>query len=275
MRRLGYVDGQSMTVFQRSADGDFARLPGLAKELAALRVDVIVSHVTQASLAAKKATASIPVVMVAVSDPVGSGLVQSLARPGGNVTGTSAGVGGVVGKQLELLHQLRPDAFRVAVLWNPANPVFQQQQLRELGTAARKLHLQAELFEARTPAQLDGTFARIAGERHALLLTLGDPMYTAQAKRIADLALAHKLVAVSGTRAYADAGFVAAYGPDFSDAYRRAASYVDRILRGARPSDLPVEQSAKFELVVNMKTARMLAITIPPSITARADQVIE
>lgn len=275
LRRLGHAEGSSISVVYRSAGGDFDRLPALAAELVAARVDVIVAYVTQASLAARAATDAIPIVMVGVSDPVRSGLVASLARPGGNVTGTSAVAAGVAGKQLELLHELRPGASRVAVLWNPANRVFQQQQLAAVKSAAAGLRMQVQLFEARAAHDLDRVFAMMSHERHEAVLVTGDPLFTAHARQAANLAIEHRLVAVGASSLYAEAGFLAAYGPDYRDAYRRAASYVDRILKGTKPSDLPVEQSTKFELLVNMKTARSLAIAIPTSVTVRADRLID
>ena len=275
LRRLGYVEGRNIGVEYRSADGDFGRLGELARDLVRLNVDIIAAYVTQASLAAKAATTTVPIVMIAVSDPVGSGLVRTLGRPGANVTGTSAITSGVAGKQLELIRDLRHDAWNVAVLWNPSNRVFQAQQLSEIRAAAAKLHIQLQLFESQRPEDLEKTFLKIREARaHALLVT-GDPLLVSQASRIAELAVRHRIAAVSAARAYAEAGLLATYGPDFSDAYRRAANYVDRILKGAKPAELPVEQSTKFELVVNLKTARMLGITIPPSIEARIDHPIK
>jgi putative ABC transport system substrate-binding protein len=275
LRRLGYVKGQNIAVEYRSADGNFERLPELAAELVGLKVDVIVAVVTQASLAARKATATIPIVMVGVSDPVGSGLVASLARPGGNVTGTSTVAADVVGKQLELVHQLLPGVSRVAVLWNPANPVFQQQLLKETRAAATKLRIQLQLFEARAPDELDRAFVAIGKERPDAVLVLPDPMLASHAKRIADLAVKYRLPAVGGSRLHAEAGVLAAYGPDYIDGYRRAAVYVDRILKGARPAELAVEQTAKFELLINARTAKALGITVPPPLVARADEVMQ
>jgi putative ABC transport system substrate-binding protein len=275
LRRLGYVEGRNIVVEYRSADGDFGRLAELARDLVRHDVDIIAAYVTQASLAAKAATSTIPIVMIAVSDPVGSGLVRTLGRPGGNVTGTSAITSGVAGKQLELLRDLRHDARNVAVLWNPSNRVFQAQQLSEIRAAAAKLRIQLQLFEAQRPEDLEKTFLKIREARADALLATGDPMLVSQASRIADLAVRHRIAAVSAARAYAEAGLLATYGPDFSDAYRRAANYVDRILKGAKPADLPVEQSTKFELLINARTARALGIAFPQTLIARADQIIE
>ena len=275
LRRLGYEKGRNIAVEYRSAQGNFERLPDLAAELVNLKVDVIVADVTQASLAAKKATATIPIVMIGVGDPVGTGLIASFARPGGNVTGTSTLAAEVVGKQLEVLHQLLPGVSRVATLWNPANAVFQQQQMNEARAAAAKLRIQLQVVEARTPQELDRAFVAISKQHTNALLVLADPMFASHAKRIADLAIKHRLVAVSGSRGFAQAGLVATYGADYSDAYRRAASYVDRILKGARPAELPVEQPTKFELLINAKTVKALGVTVPQSLAVRADQVIE
>jgi putative ABC transport system substrate-binding protein len=275
LRRLGYVEGRNIAMEYRSANGRFERLPDLAAELVGLKVDLIVAVVTQAALDARRATGTTPIVMVGVSDPVGSGLVASLARPGGNVTGTSSLAADVVGKQLELLHEIFPKASRVAALWNPANPVFQKLQLAEVKAAAAKLRVQLQFVEARTPGDLDRAFAAMARERPGALLVLGDPMFGSNFARIAALAIKHRLPAVGGSRESAEAGALVTYGPDYSEAYQRAAAYVDKILKGGRPGELPVEQTTKFELVVNAKTARAIGVTIPPSVVMRADKVVE
>jgi putative tryptophan/tyrosine transport system substrate-binding protein len=275
LRELGYVEGQNITVEYRWAEGRFEQLPDLAGDLVHLKVDVIVAAVTQPSLAAKKATGTIPIVMVGVSDPVESGLVASLARPGTNITGTSSMTAEVVGKQLELLKETLPKISRVAALWNPANPVFQAIQRRETEVAARALGMQLQLVEARGPDEIDRAFAAMAKERTKALLVLGDPVFASHRKRIADLAAKHRLPSVSGTREYVEAGGLMAYGPSFPDMYRRAAYYVDRILKGTKPADLPVEQPMKFELVINLKTAKQIGLTIPQSVLYRADKVIK
>jgi putative ABC transport system substrate-binding protein len=273
MRRLGHVQGKNIAVEYRSAQGSSERLPRLAAELAGLKVDVIVAAGTQAALAAKKATATIPVVMVGVADPVGSGLVASLAHPGGNVTGASTVTADVVGKQLEVLHELLPGVSRVAVLSNPGNPAF-AQQWREAKAAAAKLGIVLQLIEARAPPDLDRALVAAAKQRAEALLVLPDPMFVAQARRIADLATSRRLPVVSGVGAFADAGALATRSPDHAGAYRRAAGYVDRILKGAKPADLPVEQPVKFELVINAGAARTLGVAIPRALVARADRVI-
>lgn len=273
--RLGYTEGPDFVIEYRSANGSFDRLPDLAAELAALKVDVLVAVVTHAALAAKKTTTTIPIVMLGVADPVGVGLVASVARPGGNVTGTSMLAADVVGKQLEVLKELLPRASRVATLWNPANPVFQRLQLGEAKAAAAKLKLQLQLFEARAPDQLDRAFTLMAKQRPDALLILADPMFVAHWKRIAYLAARHRIPAVSGASDYADAGGLITYGADYLESYRRSATYVDRILKGGKPAELPVEQSTKFELVINAKTTAALGVTIPRSLVGRADRVVE
>ena len=274
LRRLGYTEGQNLTIEYRAADGRFERLPALAAELVGLKVDVLVTVVTQASLAAKKATATIPIVMVGVGDPVGAGLVASLARPGGNVTGSSTNATDVVGKQLELVRELRPKASRVGVLWNPANAVFQKQALAEAKAAAAKLKLRLQIAEARGPAEFDRAFATIAGQRVDAVLVIGDPVFNAHASELAELAVKHRLPTVSSSREYVERGFLMTYGPSFADAHRLSAAYVDRILKGARPADLPVEQITKFEMFINARTARVIGVPVPQALVARADHVI-
>jgi putative ABC transport system substrate-binding protein len=275
LSELGYHEGQNITIEYRWADGTFQQLPNLAAELVRLNVDIVVAVVTQASLAAKKATTTIPIVMVGVADPVGSGLVSSLARPGANITGTSSMTAEVVGKQLELLKETVPNISRVAVLWNPANPTFQAIQRREAEDAARTLGVQLQLVEARSPDEIDRAFEMVARERTRALLVLNDPVFTAHRKRIADLSAKHRLPAFGGTLEYTEVGGLMAYGPSFPDMYRRAATYVDKILKGTKPADLPVEQPTKFELVINLKTAKQIGLTIPPNVLARADKVIK
>ena len=272
LRRLGYTEGRNISIEYRSADGKFDRLPELAGELVGLKVDVIVAVVTQAALAAKKSTDTIPIVMISVSDPVQSGLVASLARPGANVTGNSALTAQLVGKQLELLRELLPKVSVVAALWNPANAVFQKQQVDEAKTSAMNLNVRLQFVTAQTPDDLDRAFASIAKQKTNALIILGDPVFTAHAAKIATLAARHRVPAVAGSREFTDAGGLMTYGPDYADSYRRAAAYVDRILKGTKPADLPVEQPTTFELVINNKTAKALGITIPDSIAMRAVQ---
>ena len=275
LRDLGYVEGRNIVIEYRWAHSSFERLPDLAAELVRLKVDIIVAVVTQASLAAKNATGTIPIVMVGVSDPVGSGLIASLGRPGGNITGTSGMAAELVGKQLELLKETVPKASRVAVLWNPANPVWQAQMLRETQVAARALGLRVQLLEARGPDELEGAFAAMTRERASALLVQVDVIFALHARRLADLAAKRRVPAMYGSREHVEAGGLMSYAPNIPDLFRRAATYVDKILKGAKPADLPVEQPTRFELIINLKTAKALGLTIPPSLLVRADQVIE
>jgi putative ABC transport system substrate-binding protein len=275
LRELGWVVGTNIAIESRRAEGRFERLPDLAAELVRLKVDVIVTVVTQASLAAKHATQTIPIVMVGVGDPLGSGLVASLARPGENVTGPSSMLADLSGKQLALLKETVPKASPVAVLWNPANPVWQAAALRETEVAARALGLRLQLLQARGPDELEGAFAAMTRERAGALFVPADIILVRDAQRIAALAASHRLPAIYGFREHTVAGGLMSYAADFAFMFRRAATYADKILKGAKPGDLPVEQPTKFELVINLKTAKALGLTIPASVLARADQVIE
>ena len=275
LQRLGYVDGRNMVMEYRSADGNFERLPALVAELVGLKVDVIAVRATQAALAAKKGAGAIPIVMIGVDDPVGLGLVTSLGRPGGNVTGTATNAVDVVGKQFELVREMLPSAARVSALWNPANPVFQRRQVAEAKSVAGKLRMELELVEARAAQDLDDAFKALATQRPHAVVVLGDPLFAAHFSRIAQLALQHRLPAVYGSKEFAEAGGLAGYGPSYSDAYQLAASYVDRIRKGAKPADLPVAQTSKFDLAINAKTARVLGIKIPPPLILRATEVVE
>ena len=274
MRDLGYVDGKNIVADRRSAAGDFARLPALAAEIVKNRPDVIVTIVSAAALAAKQATSTIPIVMVGVSDPVASGLVGNLARPGGNVTGTASQSYAAVGKEIELIRQLLPNASRVAALWNPANGIFQQLLLSEALAAAARLHMLLRLIEVRTREELDHTFATLQTERPDAVVVMQDPMFGANAERVSELALAQSLPVFSGSRVLTEAGILASYGPDLPAIARRSAVYVQKILKGAKPGDLAIEQPTKFELVINLRTAKALHIDIPASVIARADEVI-
>lgn len=273
MARLGYVEGRNLVIEYRTADGRFERLSELAADLVRTKPDVIVAVVTQATVAAKGATSTIPIVMVAVGDPVDAKLVASLARPGGNVTGNSSATADLLGKQLELLREVLPGVSRVAALWNPTNTVFQTLQLREAKAAAAKLGITLQVVEVRRPEALEGAFQTMASARAEALLVMGDPMFTAQAGRIARFALERRLPTASGF--YSDAGILLTYGSNFEELYRRAAVYVDRILKGAKPADLPVERPTRFELVVNVRTAKALGVTIPAALIARADRVVQ
>jgi putative ABC transport system substrate-binding protein len=213
--------------------------------------------------------------MVAVADPIGAGLVPSLARPGGNVTGNSSVSVEVTGKSLELLKEVAPERRRVAILWNPANAVFQNQMVKEAEAASRRLGLQVQIIAARDASEIDKAFQLMTRERAEALAVLSDPTFIAARTQIVALAVKGRLPSVSGNRHYADTGGLMSYGPNFYELYRGAATYVDKILKGAKPGDLPVEQPTKFDLVINLKTAKALGLTIPPALLQRADQVIE
>ena len=276
LRELGWVEGQNIVIDHRSAEGRLDRMPDLAAEVVRLKVDIIVAEGTQGVTAARNATETIPIVMIAGSaDAVGLRFIASLARPGGNVTGLSYSVGpDIAGKGLELLKETVPKVRRVAILSNPANPV-QPLFIRELKVAARALGVQLQLLEARGPDEFDGAFAAMTKERVGALLVVADSMFIFHRTRLADLAARSRLPAAYGNRADVEAGGLMSYGPSFRDLWRRAAGYVDKILKGAKPSDLPVEQPTKFELVINLKTAKALGLTIPQSLLARADEVIQ
>src|SRR6266446_522623 len=275
LRELGWVEGQNIVIDYRYAEGRVDRLPDLAAELVRLKVDLIVSGGTQGVTTAKNATETIPIVMIAVRDPVGTGLIASLARPGGNVTGVSGYAGlEIVAKQLELLKETVPKIRRVAILSNPAN-AYHQLAIREVNVAARSLGVRLQLLEARGPNEFDGAFAAMAKERVGALLVLSDAMLSSHRTRLADLAARSRLPAAYGVRESVEAGGLMSYGPSFLDLYRRSAAYVDKILKGAKPADLPVEQPTKFELVINLKTAKALGLTIPQRLLMRADQVID
>jgi len=275
LRELGYVEGQNIVIEYRWAEGNFERLPELAAELVHLKVDVIVAAVTQASLAAKNATTTIPIVMVAIGSPVEAGLVSSLARPGSNITGTSTMADEVVGKQLGLLKETLPKISRVAALWNPSNSVFQASQVRQAESVAKALPITLQKLEARDPAEIVRAFTAISKEGTRALIVLSDPVFTSHRNQIADLALKHHLPAITGTKEVAEAGLFMSYGPSFTESYRRAATYVDKILKGAKPGDIPVERPTKFEFVINLKTAKQIGATIPQSVMYRADKLIK
>ena len=276
LRELGWVEGQNIVIDYRYAEGRVDRLPDLAAELVRLKVDLIVASAgTQAATAAKNATETIPIVMIYVRDPVGTGLIASLARPGGNVTGVSGYAGlEIVARQLELLKETVPKIRRVAILSNPTN-AYHQLAIKEANVAARSLGVQLQLLEARGPNEFDGAFAAMAKERVGALLVLSDAMLNSHRTRLADLAARSRLPAAYGVRESVEAGGLMSYGPSFLDLYRRSAAYVDKILKGAKPADLPVEQPTNLELVINLKAAKAIGLTIPQSVLLRADQVIE
>jgi putative tryptophan/tyrosine transport system substrate-binding protein len=274
LRDLGYVDGRNLSIEWRWSEGKPDRFPGLATEVVALKPDVIVASGTQATRAAKRATSTIPIVMTTSSYPDKIGLVDSLSRPGGNVTGLSNVGPELSGKKLELLKEIVPKASRVAVLFNPASEV-EPLAVRELSAAAPAVGVEIQSVEVRSPDDFSAAFAALSPSRVHALLALGNPINFRGRQLIADFALKNRLPSIYDERLFVEAGGLMSYAPSFTDSFRRAATYVDKILKGARPADLPVEQPTKFELVINLKTAKALGLTIPPSLLARADQVIE
>ena len=276
LRELGWVDGQNLVIEYRWAEGKVERLPELAAELVRLKVDLIVAPAQSAALAAKKATSSIPIVMIFPLDPVATGLVASLAHPGGNVTGTTFAPGpSIAGKQLELLKEALPRASRVAVLWNPADSSAIAQVREVLEVAARARSIRLQYVEARGPEDFDGAFASMGREHaEALLLTNASTLIVHRTK-LADLALKHRLPIMCNAREIVEAGAFMGYGVNMTDFVGRSAVYVDKILRGAKPAELPVEQPTVFELVINLKTAKALGVAVPQPLLLRADAVIK
>jgi putative tryptophan/tyrosine transport system substrate-binding protein len=274
MRALGYVEGQNLVMEYRAAEGKYERLPALAAELVRLPVDVLLAVTTPAALAAKHATTTIPIVMLGVGDPVQNDLVASLARPGGNITGLASLQHELTGKRLELLKAVLPTVSRVAVLSNPANPAH-AVGVREANAAARALGVQLHLVEARGPEDFAGAFSDMTKARAGALLVFGDALTFEHRRRLAELGVRSRLPTMHNIRPYVEAGGLMAYGPTSRDLRQRAAVFVDKILKGAKPADLPVEQPTKFELVINLNTAKALGLTIPQSMLGRADQVIE
>jgi len=275
LRELGWIEGRNIVFDYGFAEGRFERLPELAAELVRLKVDMIVAVQTPAAAAAKNATTTIPIVGISLIDPVGIGLISSLARPGGNITGLSFDASvETFGKALDLLKATIPKVRYVAVLSNPANPG-QPPAIRDLKAAARSLGVQLQLLEARGPNEFDGAFAAMAKERAGALFVVADSMFNVHGAQLANLAARNRLPAMYGLRENVEAGGLMSYGASLSSLFRRAATYVDKILKGAKPADLPVEQPTKFDLVINLKTAKALGLTIPPSVLARADEIIE
>jgi putative ABC transport system substrate-binding protein len=274
LRELGYVEGQNVIFESRWGGGQVGRLRGLAAELIDAKVDILVTASSEAALAAKQATSSIPIVTATGADPVELGLVASLARPGGNVTGVFSMSNELAGKRLELLKQLIPRTSRVAFLRDPDNRA-SALNLRNAERAAKSLGVVVQGFSVRGPKEFDAAFVAMKRARiDAVILGENTPFF-ADRRRIADLAIVHRLPMVAQAKEYAEAGGLVSYGPDYPDQYRHAAEYVDKILKGAKPGDLPIEQPTKFELVINMKTAKALGLTIPPSVLGRADEVIQ
>jgi putative ABC transport system substrate-binding protein len=275
LNELGYQEGRQIAIEDRWAEGRNDRFPGLVAELIRLKVAVIVAASTPATLAAKNATKEIPIVMTLVSDLVGGGFVASLSRPGGNITGLASIANEVVGKQLELLKEAVPQVSLVAVLWNPANPAFQTVQLRQAEVAAKALRVRLQVLEACSSDELDATFGALTGRQAGALLVLADGMFFRHRARITGFAAKRRLPAIFQGKENVEAGGLMSYGVSIPDMFHRAATYVDKILKGAKAADLPVEQPTKFELVINLKTAKSLGLTIPQSLLQRADQVIE
>ena len=273
LRELGYVEGQNIHLEFRWADGRPERIPALAAELVQANPNVLVTGGEQAILALKRVTTTIPIVMGASNDPVGAGLVDSLARPGSNVTGMTVVAPEVSRKRLQLLKEVLPRATRIAVLANPAYPAT-ALDLAETRTAARALGLRLEIVDVRTAAEIEPAIAA-ARDRADALLPVGDPFLTSHRARIADLAAKHRIPAIYYWKEFVEAGGLMAYGPNLRDSYRRAATFVDKILKGARPSDLPVERPTTFEMSINLKTAKAQGLTIPQTVLVRADHLIE
>ena len=274
LRDLGYVDGRNLSMEWRWSEGKPDRFPALAMELVALRPDVIVASGTQGVRAAMEATSAIPIVMTTSSYPEKIGLVKSLSRPGGNVTGLSNVGPELSGKKLELLKEIAPKVSRVAVLWNPASTV-EPLALQELLTAAPAVGVEIQSVEVRSPDDFSAAFAAVSSSRVHAMLALGNPINFKGRQLIADFALRNRLPSIYDERLFVDAGGLMSYAPSFTDSFRRAAMYVDKILKGAKPADLPVEQPTKFELVINARTAKILGLTIPQSVLLRADEIIQ
>jgi putative ABC transport system substrate-binding protein len=273
LRELGYVEGKNIIIEYRRAEGKFDRLPDLAAELVHLKVDVIVASGAASTRRAKEATATIPIVMASDNDPVGSGFVASLGRPGGNITGLSQMAPDLAGKRLELLKEIVPRLSRLVVLGELNNPG-NAQSLKETELAAVGFGVHLQVLDVRDPTDIENGF-QAASKGHAdAVLVLGGPVATSQRGHIAELAVKSRLPAIYPQSDYMDAGGLMFYGPSISDLFRRAATYVDKILKGAKPADLPVEQPTKFELIINLKAAKQIGLIIPPNVLARADRVI-
>jgi putative ABC transport system substrate-binding protein len=273
----GYVEGQNIVIEYRAADGKIERLPGRATELARLNIDLIVAGNTPAARAAQQATTRIPIVAPVMGDPVGDGLVASLARPGGNITGLTFLGPELVPKRVELLKEALPRVSRVAALWHPGafGERTTRDMLKETETAARTLGVQLQLVGVRGPDELDRAFSTMTRERAEALIIFPSPMLFNERRRIVDLAAKHRLPSMSGAREFVELGGLIAYGASINDLIRRGANHVDKILKGAKPADLPVEQPTKFELIINLKAAKQIGLTIPPNLLARADKVIK
>jgi ABC-type uncharacterized transport system substrate-binding protein len=275
LKETGYVEGENVTILYRFAEGQFDQLPELAAELVRRRVSMIAATAMAAAIAAKAATATMPIVFIVAEDPVRRGLVASLARPGGNLTGVNFLTNELAAKRLELLRELVPAATRLAVLVNPANAAATETMLGDLEPAARAMRLQIQVLNASTGPEINAAFATFVRERPNALFVNLDPFFTSRRVQLATLATRHAVPMTSGNRQITEAGGLMSYGASTTDAWRQAGVYSGRILKGAKPADLPVVQASKFELVINAETARMLGLTVPPSLLATADEVIE
>jgi len=274
LHELGYVEGHTLAIEYRFAEGKSEPLPALAAELVHLPVDILVTWGTQAAWAAQHATNTIPIVLGAALDPVAQGLVASYARPGGNITGVASAPVGVQGKTVQVLTEAIPGLSRVAILWSSANPAH-TLTVREAQGAAQGLGLQTQLLDVREASELDSAFAAMARERAEALVVLSDQLFFTHRTRLAELTGVHRLPTIYGNREYVEAGGLMAYGTNFRANFRRAAVYVDKILKGANPADLPIEQPMNFELVLNLKTAQALGLTLPPALLLLADEVMQ
>jgi putative tryptophan/tyrosine transport system substrate-binding protein len=275
LKETGYIDGENVVIRYRFAENKIDRLSAMASDLVTSRVAVITAANSPPALAAKAATTTIPVVFITPEDPVRLGLVASLAKPGGNLTGINLLSGELAAKRLELLRELVPRAVRVAVLVNPANPSTTETTLRDVEAAAPSMGLQMQVLKASTRDEIDAAFATLARERSDILFIGGDPFFTSRRVQLAVLAAHYSIPSTSGTREIAEAGGLMSYGANIPDGWREAGAYVGRILKGAKPADLPVVQSTKFELVINAQTAKTLGLAVSPSLLALADEVIE
>ena len=274
LRDLGYEEGRNITIEYRWAEGKYERLPALIAELVALNLDVMVTAGTPATLAVKKAAISVPLVMAAIGDPVGAGVVPSLARPAGNITGLSAMATDLEGKRLQLLGEVVTGLSHVAVMWNPLN-TFQEISIRELNAAGETLKIKVQPVAVGVAEDLDAAFATLGKDKPQALIILADRIFLHNRARLMDFATQNRLPGVCAYRELVEAGGLLSYGPSYEDLHRRAATYADKILKGAKPADLPIEQPTKFNLVINRRAAEALGLTIPGSILARADEVIE
>jgi putative ABC transport system substrate-binding protein len=274
LQELGYTEGPSLTIHYRFAEGNQSRLQDQVTDLVRLKMDVIVACTSRAAVAAHKETQTIPIVMINVGDPIRIGLVASLARPGGNVTGTASYLPELAGKHLEILKELVPGMKHLAVLWTPDNPLH-ASNLRDLDEPARLLGVQVHALRVLGPGDFESAFRTAVNERASAAWIFGDPMFIDNRNRLSALAVNIRMPTMFTARQFADAGGLVVYAPVASESYLRAATFVDKILKGAKPSDLPVEQPTKFELIINLKTAKAIGLTIPQSLLVRADEIIQ